>query len=400
MMRRSEVSLIAVVLTALLVGCGESESAREARAMKEATPQRLRPDGSIQLTDQDRTALGLMASPAAEGELPESSLRFGRVLSPLANEGQVVSPVTGRIVRPPLIQLGATVRAGATVVELVPALDTPDRIAIGTQSAERAGQIEAAERELARAEADAARARELSPQIVSAAKLQEAETAVATARARLEGLRNARTASDQAQTRVVAVTTPIAGIVSALNVEVGALVNKGDLLAQVLKEGLLWIDLSVPPNDPVGDRYEVTLPAGSIQARLLTRGRITEADGTRHDRLVLDARQSAALGVPSAAAALGAPLAPGSSVSVQVARGASRGIVLLESALVPGVEGDTVFVETSPGIFAARLVQVVARFGGQMRLGSGLNPGERVVVQGVMGLQGERLRSQLRHVEQ
>jgi multidrug efflux pump subunit AcrA (membrane-fusion protein) len=86
-------------------------------------------------------------------------------------------------------------------------------------------------------------------------------------------------------------------------------------------------------------------------------------------------------------------------VSVQVARNALRGIVVPESALVPGVNGDTVFVETSSGVFTAREVQVVARFGGQVRLSSGLKPGDSVVVQGAMGLQGERLRSQLRHVE-
>ena len=74
--------------------------------MKEATPKRVRLDGSIQLTDPDRVALGLVVAPATEAELPQSTLRFGRVLSPLANQGQVVSPVTGRIARPPIVQLG------------------------------------------------------------------------------------------------------------------------------------------------------------------------------------------------------------------------------------------------------------------------------------------------------
>jgi RND family efflux transporter MFP subunit len=284
------------------------------------------------------------------------------------------------------VQLGATVRAGATLVEIMPVLDTPERIAVGTQSAEREAQIEAAERDLAKAEADAARARSLSPQIVSAAKLQEAETIVATTRARLEGLRNARTASGQAQTQIVPVTAPIGGTVFALNVAVGGLVNRGDVLAQIVTGGPLWIDVAVPPDDPVSDRYEVATSGGPVRARLLARGRVIDADGTRHDRLVVDSPQSARL-------------TPGSTVSVQVARNASRGIVLPESALVPGVDGDTVFVEASPGVFTAREVRVAARFGGQVRLSSGLEPGDTVVVQGAMGLQGERLRSQLRHVE-
>lgn len=378
--------LIVSLLSLAAVACGESESAREAKAMQGAVPQRLRPDGSIQLTPQDKTALGLVVASAAEGDLPESVLRFGRVLSPPASEGQVVTPVTGRIVRAPSVQLGSTVRAGVTLVEIMPVLDTPERIAVGTQSAERQGQIEAAGRDLAKAEADAARAKSLSPQIVSAAKLQEADTIVATTRARLEGLRNARTASGEAQTRLVPVTAPISGTVFAINVAVGGLVNRGDVLAQIVTGGPLWIDVAVPPADPVSDRYEVATSGGPVQARLLVRGRVIDADGTRHDRLVVESPQSATL-------------SPGSTVSVQVARNASRGIVLPESALVPGVDGDTVFVETSPGVFTARPVQVVARFGGQARLSSGVRPGESVVVQGAMGLQGERLRSQLRHVE-
>lgn len=386
MRRLSCLGLLTIALAVPLAGCGESESTREARAMKDATPQRLRPDGTIQLSDQDRAALGLVVASAVEGDLPESTLRFGRVVSLLANESQVVSPVTGHITRPPLVQLGAPVKAGAVLLEIAPTLDTPDRISVGSQAAEREGQIEAAAGGVAQAEAEAARARQLSPHIVSAAKLLEAETAVATARARLEGLRSARIAASQAQTNPVSVSAPIAGTVAAIKIEVGALVNKGDVLAQIVREGPVWIDVSVPPDDPSGDRYSVTTSSGLIAARLLARGSVIDADGTRHDRLVVDAAQSAAL-------------RPGASVSVQVARGASRGIVIADSALVPGVDTDTVFVEASPGIFAARPVQVAARFEKQVRVASGLNAGDRVVVQGAMALQGERLRSQLRHVE-
>ena len=67
---------IVAVVSICAFGCGESESAREAKAMQGAIPQRLRSDGSIQLTSEDRTALGLVVSPAAEADLPESALRF------------------------------------------------------------------------------------------------------------------------------------------------------------------------------------------------------------------------------------------------------------------------------------------------------------------------------------
>ncbi len=115
----------------------------------------------------------------------------------------------------------------------------------------------------------------------------------------------------------------------------------------------------------------------------MTRGRLVDAAGNRIDRLVIDTTNSS-------------PLTTGSAVSVRVGHGGSTGIVIPESAIVPGVETDTVFVETGAGVFAPRPVQVATRFGGQVRVSSGLQPGDRVVVRGGMALQGELVRAQLR----
>src|SRR6266540_3414112 len=97
--------------------------------MQDATPQRVRPDGSIQLTDHDRTALGLIVAPAVDGDLPDSTLRFGLVLSPPGNEAHVVSPVTGKIARPPLVSPGDSVRAAPIVPDIIPTLETRARLA-------------------------------------------------------------------------------------------------------------------------------------------------------------------------------------------------------------------------------------------------------------------------------
>jgi multidrug efflux pump subunit AcrA (membrane-fusion protein) len=363
-------------------GGGQSEEAEEAAAMKAAAPSRVQADGSIKLTDADRTALGLVAQPATEAELPNTSLRFGRVVSPPANEGQVVAPVTGRITRAPRVQLGANVAAGTTLLDIQPTLDTPERITVGTDAAVRQGDIEAAQGELDKAESDATRARALSPQVISAAQLQQAETAVATARAKLQGLQAARTAETTARTQDVAVASPIGGVVAELTVNVGALVNRGDVLARIVRPGPVWIDVAVPPDEPIGDRYEVMTTARRIAARLLTRGRITDAGGARVDRLMVDAAGATAL-------------TPGSTVAVQIGTGTMRGVILPESAIVPGVERDSVFVEAPHGIFVQRPVQIAARFGGQVRLGSGLKPGEIVVLRGGMALLGELVRGEL-----
>jgi RND family efflux transporter MFP subunit len=384
---RTSAPLVVCATVLLAAGCGgQSEATREANAMKAATPNRVQVDGSIRLTDADRAALGLVVQQAAETELSNAQVRFGRIVSPLANEARVVSPVTGRITRPPRVQLGARVAAGAFLLEVQPSLDVAERISVGTQAAQRQGDIDAAQRELAKAEADAERARALSPQVVSAAKLQEAETAVAVARAKLEGLQNARTAETTARTQPVPIPAPIAGTVADLTATVGSLVNRGDVLARIVTSGPQWVDVSVPPDDSVGDRYELVTATGTIQARLLARGRLTDVGGTRTDRLAVEAADASGL-------------TPGTVVSVLVGHGATRGVVVPESAIVPGVETDTIFVEASSGTFVARPVQVAARFGAQVRLASGIKAGEHVVVRGGMALQGELVRSRLRPAE-
>ncbi len=384
MISRNFTVAVALLSTLASAGCGgQSEATRDAEAMKSASPNRIQADGSIRLTDRDRSTLGLLVQVATDADLPNTTLRFGRVISPPANEAEVVSPVTGRITQPPRVQLGQALTVGTTLLEIQPSLDVPERISVGTQAAQRQGDIEAAQRELTKADADAERARVLSPQVVSAAQLQQAETAAATARAKLEGLQAARAAETTARTQSVAVAAPIAGTVADLTATVGALVNRGDVLARIVKPGLLWVDVSVPPDEPVGDRYELLAGTTTIPARLLARGRLTDAGGTRLDRLAVEAADSSLL-------------TPGSTVSVRIGHGGTRGIVVPESAIVPGVETDTIFVETPAGTFAPRAVQVAAQFGGQVRLASGLKPGERVVVRGGMALEGELVRSQLR----
>jgi cobalt-zinc-cadmium efflux system membrane fusion protein len=371
-------------MAVLAAACGgESEATREAEAMRAAAPTRLQADGSLRLTDQDRAALGLVLQPAAEADLPNSTMRYGHITSPPANQANVVSPVTGQITRPPRVQLGASVATGTPLLEVEPELDVPERVSVGTQAAQREGEIEAAQRELVRAEGDATRARALSPQVVSAAELQQAETAAATARAKLGGLVAARAADTSARAQIVSVKAPITGTVAEITATVGSLVNRGDVLARIVRPGPVWVDVSVPPDDAVGDRYEVVLGTTILPARLVARGRLTEVGGARVDRLEIDTTNASTL-------------TPGRTVSVRVGHGVARGVVVPESAIVPGVETDTVFVETMAGTFAPRPVQVATRFGGQVRLASGLKPGDRVVVRGGMALQGELVRNQLR----
>ena len=378
-------SALAVLLALFIVGCGESESTREEQAMKEAVPQRLQADGTIRLSPEDRAALGLVVAPAAEGDLPDVALRFGRVRSRPEDEALVVAPFAGQV-RSPLTTLGASVAAGDRLVELSPVLAAGERVSLGVQSADIVGQIQATERELETQRAEAARARDLArSEIVSTAKLQAAETAVATTQARLSALRKAQGLQVRGgEGGALTLQAPIDGTVAALETTVGAHVAQGAVLARILRVGPRWIDVDVPPNDPDGEAYEVQVGTDWQPARLLARGTVVDSSGTREDRIEVDAHSE---------------LLPGAVVLVRVARGSTRGVVLPETAVVPGVRQGTVYVETSPGVFTPRSVRIAAQLGGHLRLAKGVEPGEQVVTQGVMGLRGETARAELRHVE-
>ncbi len=338
------------------------------------------PAGAVRLSEQQQRALGLELVVAREGDLPDVSLRFGRVRARLGEDALVVSPVAGRIDRPAPVALGESLVAGATLLEIVPVLGAGERVSLGVQGAEIEGQIESAARELAARQAEAARDRELAKdQIVSAERLQRAETAVATTRARLDALRRARGLQARGEGGAIALRAPVAGTVVALDAPVGAVVRAGDTLARILRPGPRWVDVAVPPDDLVGTRYEVQVASSFVPARLVSRGAVVEEDGARHDRLELGAEHAARV-------------LPGSTVVVRVAVGPAQGVIVPESALVPGVGEDRVWVAAGDGAFSARAVKVAARFGGQARIAAGLRPGERVVARGAMALRGEEMR--------
>lgn len=374
------------LLISALVACDDSEARREAEVLAAAEVVRARPDGTIHLSDADRKILDLEMVSAVEGILPNTRLRFGVVRARLRDEAVLVSPIAGRVRHLPAAVLGQHVDLDTPVFGVAPVLGTAERVNIGVQGADIRGQITALQGELTFREAEASRARELAgPKIISAAKLQEAETAVGTARARLAALQQARGQQVRGQSGEVVVTAPLAGNVVSVEVSVGALVHAGDVLARVLQPGPRWIDLAVEPGEPAGDAYAVQVAGRSLPARQLAVGAVVGPDGMRRDRIEV--------------AEGGESLAPGAVVEVQVHRGDDRGIVLPASAVVATPAGSVVYVEIKPGVFAAKPVVVVARAGDRVRVTGALVAGEPVAARGVMGLHGETLRSALRQTE-
>jgi multidrug efflux pump subunit AcrA (membrane-fusion protein) len=362
---------------------GGFEQVEEGAALLSEVPKRAKEDGSVELSAADMSTLGLLVETAAVSETHDFAMRFGRVLARQGEHGLVVAPVAGRITEHAAVELGASVEKGALIVSLVPVFAAAERLSASLRGAELAGQIEALEREASAKVAELARAEQLaSSQIISDAKLQETQTALATSQAQLSALRRARGIQNRTEGSALSLRTEVSGIVAAIDAPVGAMVSAGAVLARILKPGPLWIDLESLPDEPAFERHDVWIGGAFVPARLLTRGAVISEDGFRHDRLELEQAHAAAL-------------LPGASVRVRVGRTIGPGVVVPEAAIVATSSGAFVYIESKPGTYARRAVQVASRYDGKVALSSGVQAGEKVVVRGGQALRGENLRDQL-----
>jgi RND family efflux transporter MFP subunit len=387
--------LALALAAAICAGCGGRDRDDDERR----PPSRVQ-GGAIVLDERSRAALDLVVAAATEADLPEVRIRYGKVVARPGDELVIASPITGRVAQVGRA-IGDRVTTGDEIARITPSLGAAERASLGVQSAEITAQVTQAQEEAKLREAEVARASELVRDgIVSQARLQEAEAAVATAHARLQAARQGLAAQAGAVGRALPLVAPADGTIAALEVALGEGVEAGRPIARVLRAGPRRIDLSVHAADPAASSYEAQIggqtggqtggPAGGqsgdrwFPARLVTRSIAVGEDGSRHDVLELDA---------------GAQPLIGAVVAVRLATAPARGPVVPESAVLTSAGGDVVYVENQHGRFEARVVQVAARLGGRARIAAGLKPGDRVVVRGAAALRGEALRSSLGDAE-
>jgi membrane fusion protein, heavy metal efflux system len=368
-----------VFAAAVWVGCGD----RDRDDDEKRPPSRVQ-GGAIVLDERSRAALDLVVAAVAEADLPEVRIRYGRIVARPGDELVIASPIAGRVVRVERA-IGDRVASGDEIARISPSLGAAERASLGVQSADITAQVTQAEEDARLRDAEVARARELARDgIVSQAKLQEAEAAVATTRARLQAARQGLAAQAGAVGRAMPLVAPADGTLIALDAAPGEGLDPGRPVARVLRAGPRRIDLAVHAADPAASAYEAQIEDRWVPARLITRAVAVGEDGNRHDVLELDA---------------GAQPVVGAVVAVRLAAASARGPVVPESALLAAAGGDVVYVEDRPGRFEARIVQVAARLGGRVRIAAGIKPGDRVVVRGAAALRGEALRSSLGDAE-
>jgi membrane fusion protein, multidrug efflux system len=295
---------------------------------------------------------------------------------------QVRARVTG-VVKRRLFTEGAEVQAGQSLFKIDPA---PYQAALDSARATQAK----AEAALAQAQATLERNRPLAQ-----AKAISEQDWVATDAAYKQAKADqaaARAAVEQAQLNVdyAAVKSPITGRIGRANVTEGALVSQTEatLLATVQQIDTLYVNFTQPAAEAL--RLKRAVEAGKLHRADSTAVHVLLDDGSEYPLagklLFSDLTVDPTSGQVALRATLPNPrgdLLPGLYVKVRVEQARADGAMLLpQQAVTRGATGDSVLVVGADNVPQPRPVQLGGARGNQWVVLSGLQAGERVVVDG------------------
>lgn len=252
-----------------------------------------------------------------------------------------------------------------------------------------------AQANLAQAQRDWRRAQELHEGgTISGRERDDARSTLELAEARLENA-EAEVADARRNLRYTGVTAPVAGVTGLETVSVGNLLSRGDLLTTVTQVDPIHVRFPLPEADARRLR-DLARDEGASQrpARLLREdGEYAEEGYVNFTDAVVDART----GTVTARAVFPNPdaeVAPGEFVRVQlVLHELEQAFLVPELAIRESRDGPAVFVIDEDGVAENRVVEPGPRIGNRRAVLSGLEDGDRIVVNGQVAVRdGERVR--------
>jgi len=283
---------------------------------------------------------------------------------------------------------GAPVRQGQSLYSIDPA---PFEAALARAEAD----VGAAEARFEQARKNAARLKPLyAEKAVSQKDYDDTVSAEEIGAADVKAAR-ARLTEAKLNLSYTKVESPVSGITGRSMRQEGSLISGPDaLLTTITKVDPIWVNFGIPDNEQAQIQKEVqagqlALPKdGNFEVALRL------ADGSMYGKTgrlnFTDVRVSAVTGTRETRAELpnpGGALKPGEFVRV-VLRGATRpnAVTVPQRAVLEGPQGKFVYVVNEKSQAEPRPVEAGEWAGQSWIISSGLKPGERVIVDGVMRL--------------
>ncbi|WP_157265253.1 efflux RND transporter periplasmic adaptor subunit [Azohydromonas aeria] len=318
------------------------------------------PDGGLFVPKHVQRLLALRTQPAAVGALGGSMALNGRVVVEPGSGGRIQATQPGTVLPAgkAFPALGQRVRKGEVVAWLKPAASSLERGDRLERQAELGAQVALAERRVARLE-----------QLEGSVPAKEIEAA----RVELGALKKRQAALATALDAPQPLTAPVDGVISAVEIVAGQVVDAQALLFEVVDPTRLAVEAPA---------YDLKLAQAIVAAEGEAGGVALKLQPAPVGRLL----REQALPLRFRVLEGGAALAVGQPVRV-VARtrgeAGGQGVALPSSALARNGAGETiVWVHGDPERFEPRRVRVEPLGAERVAVREGLKAGERVVTSG------------------
>jgi len=333
-------------------------------------------EGFVALSAAQAQAANLVVVGVGRGGGVETRLS-GRVEPMIDARAAVASAVGGRVERI-LVAPGQSVRIGQPLVSLV-----------SGEAASLRAEADAAQAAYIAAEQAHNRDEELADQGVVArreAEVSHAQAVSAQAAARAARARAAVAGGPNVSGRLN-VTSPIAGVVTSVQVGPGGFVAQGGVVAEVTNPERVELVFNAPPqlaaNVQAGAALRVSSSTGDFDA--IVTG-VAAGAGASNGATIIRARPSGGILPPAGAAVTGA-----------IVTGETVGGLTVPTEAVQTIDGaSVVFIQVSNG-FQARQVLVGRQAGGRTEILRGLTGAERVASVNAFLLKAELAKGDAEH---
>ena len=237
---------IIIMLFALLSACGDNKTSTT-ETTTEATKEEHEEDPNIAvLTEEQIKSIGIELGAIEEKQLTASLKTNGVLKVPNQNKASVNSLYSG-VVKTLLVQPGKFVTKGQTIATV----SNPDFIQVQSEYININSRIALAQLEVKRQEElNAGNAGSLKNLQAAASELRTLRTSVSTLaqRIRLMGINPARLSNGRLIS-VLAISSPISGVVSKVNITMGTYIDVSTPVAEIVDNSRLHLDLFVYEKD-------------------------------------------------------------------------------------------------------------------------------------------------------